>query len=208
MSTNKDYHQSFIHTIFPETRSWIEFGIEDEKPLETKLKTHGKWIFYGSDQSVKKFASLLKNEIGEEIDCIKYSLKPVQVTPNSPKDKNALVVYCYESDRSKVLTKLKNMGIKEVIWKYDWESFQEFIDDPNSFLKAEILNPGKLEYLAESLGLEIKPEYLKMVENYRNCVAKTAEKFGELAEMYEKGVDEKIIQQKLKEYFPNTRIGE
>jgi len=202
MSTrDKDQFKIFVQSIFPETLVWEEFGIEDEIPIETALKSHGKWILYGSKKSVENFANQLKDEIGKEIVSVKYSLKPIQVTPNAPEGEYALVVYCDETNRDEVLTRLTNMGVNEVVWKYDWESFQGFINDPLSVLRVESLSPGRLEYLAGLVGLEINPEYLKKARDFRNWVEQTSDKFGEWAEMYEKGVDGEIILQKVREYF-------
>jgi hypothetical protein len=169
-----------LFSLFPEARGWVYFETNDDNiPIEELIEHRGKWVIYGSKQYVENLANVLKEKIGKEIDALKYSVDPTKVTPNAPEGNYALLVYCHESKRNRVLTMLKSIGVEEATWKYDRESLLELVNDPLFCLKLELLNPGRLEYLAGLL--QIDPAILKEVKDFRNYVIRLSERIRELS---------------------------
>jgi len=205
MSEVDENKYSAMVSLFPEMGGWVYFEENDNASLEEEIKHHGKWVIYDSEQKIKNLANRLRKEIGNDLRTLKYSMKPTKVTPNAPEGKYALLAYCHEAKKDKVLTMLKKMGVSEVTWKYDRESFVELFDNTSFYLRLELLSPGELENLAELLQIKLDSESLKRAKDFRKYVEGIAEKLGKLDEMIKAGVDSKIIEQKFDEYFKKQK---
>lgn len=164
--------------ILPEARDWIYIEPkEDKRPIEERLQYGGKWVIYGSKKYIEKLVRDLKCEVGRNIDAMKYSVKPIKVTPNAPDKKYALLVYCDESRKGKLKNILESKGVKKVTWKSNKESLKELLDDPFFCLILELFNPGRLEYLANSLQIEINPHVLERVKKFKNYIGELLQNF-------------------------------
>jgi len=180
---------------------WVYFEGNDNTPLEEVIKSCGKWVIYDSEQKIKDLANKLRGEIRNDLRELKYSTGPTKVTPNAPEGKYALLAFCHEAKRDKVLTMLKKIGVSEATWKYDRESFIELFDSPSFYLRLELLNPGELEHLAELLQIELDSGALKGAKDFRKYVDGLGKKIKKLDAMIKAGVDPKIIEEKFNEYF-------
>jgi len=179
---NETEEYDFLTSIFPRYRDWMYFESGKKIPTEDMIKNHGKWVIYGSKKHVEDFANTLRKEIGDVIDSIKYSLKPTRVTPNAPYRRHALIVYCHDYNREGVLSRLKDLGVRQAIWKYDRASLLEDLNDPSFCFALEGLNPGRLKYLSELAGIEIKPEITEHIQGMNKLVDDCLQKIKEFEE--------------------------
>jgi len=191
---------NLLTTLFPGYRKWVYYESDDRMSIEDIVKTHGKWVIYGSKEYVEGLANSLRGQIGDRIDGIKYSKSPTRVTPNAPYGCYALLVYCHDFNRDDVLSKLKNKGVEEPTWKYDRVSLLEDLSDPSCCFRLGILNYERFKRIVELLGMGMDPEILHRIEDFNNFVKETSAKSRELYKMYKEGVDKETFMQKVKEF--------
>lgn len=196
---------AFLATIFPELRSWIYYETDDHIPIEDIVKSHGKWVIYGSKEYVENLGNSLRPEIdGKTITGLKYSKWFTSVTPNSPYRSHALLVYCHDYNRDQVLSKLKSMGVEEPTWKYDRKTLLEQFSDPQNCWRYARISPEKFKRIVELIELDVDPKILAKIDAYHEALYDMADKCNELAEMAKAGTDEKALELKIREYFDSN----
>jgi len=88
---------------------------------------NGKWIIYGQKDFIEGLGSRMLGLVGkDDILKAKFTRNPALDVPEGYEPGvHVLIVYCDDRKNQKVRERLKELGVDEMIWKYDRETMEE-----------------------------------------------------------------------------------
>jgi hypothetical protein len=96
------------------------------------LRHFGKWLIYGYKESIEEMGLKMKGLVGKRnILEAKFTKRPATQVPKGYVlgRYHALIVYCDDRKRNKTRKVLeKELGVKEMNWKYDRETWRESLE--------------------------------------------------------------------------------
>lgn len=101
------------------------------------LRYHGKWLIFSKDRTrLDELARKLDPYVESgEISSVKYSREPNPMFGTSL----VMCVYCDDRDMKKVWRILSSLGIKQRIWKYDRQTFKDWLPGGRLYKRAKKL---------------------------------------------------------------------
>jgi len=172
--------ESLINTVVG-VEPWIEMeGKGNSLTFENQMRYMGKWITYGTAEYIEKKAKELEPKLGDILDSLKYSYKPVNLTDRTPPNSCALVVYCSNFARKDARRILESHNIEDVEWVSNICSLKNLIKKPGVQLLMTATNPERLLELGDVAGLDMTSDVEKcnnFFANYKEAMINGMRKY-------------------------------